>query len=160
MQRSATSRLGQYLDQLLRPTVHRHMEYTTFLNGADFIRKLNEYTTDKKHRIRPTTIFASISISNFNAIVPHKTMLNVFRDFLVDCTIRPFIEDLHINKITHLTALFLYHNHFYYNHKIYRFAKGSPTSLSYTQTLANIYLYQWQKLFLRQTSIGDEFFGR
>ncbi|CAF1602325.1 unnamed protein product [Rotaria magnacalcarata] len=160
MQRSATSRLGQFLDQLLRPTVHRHMEYTTFLNGADFIRKLNEYTTDKEHRIRSTTIFASISISNFHAIVPHKTMLNVFKDFLNDCTIRPFIEDLHINKITHLTALFLYHNHFYYNHKIYRFAKGSPTSLSYTQTLANIYLYQWQKLFSRQTSIKNEFFGR
>ncbi|CAF2260260.1 unnamed protein product [Rotaria magnacalcarata] len=160
MQRSATSRLGQFLDQLLRPTVHRHMEYTTFRNGADFIRKLNEYTTDKEHRIRPTTIFASISISNFHAIVPHKTMLNVFKDFLNDCTIRPFIEDLHINKITHLTALFLYHNHFYYNDKIYRFAKGSPTSLSYTQILANIYLYQWQKLFSRQTSIRNEFFGR
>ncbi|CAF4455542.1 unnamed protein product [Rotaria socialis] len=159
-QRSATSRLGQFLDQLLRPTAHRHMEYTTFLNGADFIRKLNEYTTDKEHCIRPTTIFASISISNFHAIVPHKTMLNVFKDFLNDCTIRPFIEDLHINKITHLTALFLYHNHFYYNHKIYRFAKGSPTSLSYTQTLANIYLYQWQKLFSRQASIKNEFFGR
>jgi len=47
---SATSRLAQILDGLLRPVIQRHAEPTTFINGADFIRKLNRYA-DEQHRL-------------------------------------------------------------------------------------------------------------
>ena len=159
MQRSATCKLAHYLDQLLRPFIQRHLESALFLNGADFIRKLNSYTEQKVHQLRSTTIFASVVVSNFYNMVSHVTMLYTLQDFLTDNTIQPFIDGVHIHKILRLTELFLYNNRFYYDRKIYRFAKGGPTSLSYTQTLATVYLYQWYKSLLRE-SIRDEFFGQ
>ena len=65
-----------------------------------------------------------------------------------------------MNNIIELTQLFLRNNHFYYNNTIYRYARGSPECLGLSETLSNIYLYQWQKLLLNKLSIGGELFGR
>ena len=156
---SATSRLARFLDGLLRPVIQRQAECTTFVNGADFIRKLIRYT-DEQHPLRPTTIFATIKITNFNTIDSHSNMLAVLERFLNDHLARPGIENFSIKKIIDLTALFLNNNQFYYDNKIYRFTKGGPSSLQLTETLSHIYAYQWQRLLFEQPSLRNEFYGR
>jgi len=136
-----------------------HTNSTTFLNGADFIRKLNHYT-EIKHRLRPTTIFATIKIPNFHTMVPHGTMLIALKDFLNQYLAVPHIENISINRIIHLTSLFLHNNRFYYDHKIYRFIKGGPRTLSFTETLSHIYVSQWERLLFKELSIRNEFYGR
>ncbi len=159
-QGSTTSRLAQFLDKLLRPVFQRQAASTTFANGADFIRKLNQYTEEKHHGLQPTTIFTTIKIPNFNTIVPHGIMLITLKDFLNEHLAIPSIENLSIHTIIRLTALFLHYNRFYYNNKIYRFAKGGPNSSLLTETLCNIYVFQWQKLLLKERSMENEFYGR
>ena len=63
-QHSATSRLGQFLDRLLRPVIEHSIQSITFVHGADFIRKLT-YFTENKQRFRSTTILTKITISNY-----------------------------------------------------------------------------------------------
>jgi len=156
---SATSRLAYFLDKLLRPVLERQAQWTTFMNGADFIRKLNQYT-EEKHRLRSSTIFIIINIMNFNTIAPHGTMLITLKDFLNQHLAMPSIENISINRIIHLTSLFLHNNRFYYDHKIYRFTRGSPSGLLLTETLSNIFAFEWQQVLLRELLVENEFYGR
>jgi hypothetical protein len=154
-----TFRLGQFLDKLLRPIIQDHRKATTFVNGADFIQKFNYYT-EGKHRLRPTTIFATIKILNFNTMVPHGPMLIALEDFLSQKLVIPYVENLSIHRILHLTSLFLHNNRFYYQNKIYRFIKGGPNSFSFTETLSNIYVFQCEQILFKELSIRNEFYGR
>ncbi|CAF2924731.1 unnamed protein product [Rotaria sp. Silwood2] len=159
-QHSATVRLAHFLDQLLRPIIQRQLESLTFENGADFIRKLNNYIEQPGYHLRSTTNFVTITISIFYSIVDHDTMLLALQDFLMDPCRMPTIENISIGKIFRLTNLFLRHNRFYYDHKIYRFIKGSPTSFPVTETLATMYILPWLKSLFRQPVLEKEFYGR
>lgn len=105
-------------------------------------------------------MFATINITNFNTLDSHANMLLVLEHFLNDHLAIPAIGNLPIKKIIALTALFLHNNQFYYDNKIYRFTKGGPSSLAFTETLSHIYAYQWQKLLFKQPSLRNEFYGR
>ena len=156
---SATSRLARFLDRLLRPIVQIETQSTMFKNGADFIRKLNRHT-ENPCRFHEKTVFILITVFNFHMMIPHGIMLITLTDFLHRCLPTPEIEDISVNRIIRLTALFLHYNRFYYDHKIYRFAKGSPKCFPFTETLLNIYLTQWQQLLIRDPLMQDQFFGR
>ena len=158
-QSSMTSRLARFLDKLLRPVIERQAQATTVRNGADFLRKFNEYI-EPKHRFQPGTYFITINISNWSTMVEHGSMLITMRDFLNQSLPTPFLENISVNQIVQLTSLFLHHNRFYYDNKIYRFMKGSPNSFPLTKTLSNIYLYQWQQVLFREPLLRDEFYGR
>jgi hypothetical protein len=97
---------------------------------------------------------------NFNTMAPHGTMLITLRDFLNQHLPMPSIENVSINRIIHLTALFLHNNRFYYDNKIYRFTRGSPSSSLLTETLSNIFAYEWQQVLLRELLVENEFYGR
>ena len=160
-QRSATSRLASFLDQLLRPIVRPFVESALLRNGTDFIHKFDQYIEDDKGpRLRPTTQFVTIKIHNFDTMVPHGIILSAFQDFLTDYIIVPKIENLTLGKIFRLTSSFLHNNRFYYNNKIYRFVKGGPASFPLIKTLSNIYLFQCFKLLAKQCIIKNEFYGR
>ncbi|CAF3228087.1 unnamed protein product [Rotaria sp. Silwood2] len=159
-QRSATARLAYFLEQLLRPIILRQLETTTFQSGADFIRKLNDYLEQSGHALRPTTNFVTIIISNFYSMVDHDTMLLALQDFLMDPCTMPTIQNISIGKVFRLTTLFLRHNLFYYDHKIYRFIKGSPTNFPIMETLATMYILPWLRSLFRQSVLEKEFYGR
>lgn len=139
--------------------MERHVQSTTFANGADFIRKIKQYSNEES-RLRPTTIFTTIEISNFYTMVPHATMLIILEGFLIDYLAVPAVENMSIRRIINLTSLFLNNNRFYYDNKIYRFTKGAPRSLLLTETLSNIYAFHWQKVLLQAPLIRKELFGR
>ena len=88
-------------------------------------------------------------------------MLLVLEGFLQDTLTVPAVENISIKRIIELASLFLNHNRFYYDRKIYQFKKGSPNCLPLTSTLRAIYIFQWQKLLLTAApSIRNQFFGR
>jgi hypothetical protein len=47
-----------------------------------------------------------------------------------------------------------------YNNKFYRQTLGSAMGSSFTLTLANIFMWKWQKEFVRQKKVSGEYFGR
>ncbi|CAF4396824.1 unnamed protein product, partial [Adineta steineri] len=47
-----------------------------------------------------------------------------------------------------------------YGNKIYQQTTGGAMGSSFTLTLANIFMWKWQKEFVRQQDITNEFFGR
>jgi hypothetical protein len=158
-QHSITSRLDQFLDRLLRPIVEGKLQSTAFANGADFIRKINQYSKEER-RLRPSTIFTTMEISNFYTMVTHESMLITLEGFLTDHLATPLVGDISIARFYKLATLFLNNNRFYYDNKIYSCTKGAPSSLLFTETLSNIYVFLWQQSLLEAPLLRRELFGR
>lgn len=157
--RSATSRVSQFLDQLLRSFVEPQVQSTIFVNGADFMRQLIQYT-DKEHRLLPTTLFVTITIVNFEHVTSHATMLMTLEGFFNDRMCTPAIDNISAKRIVQLTSLVLSYNRFYYNRKIYRFTRGGPSSSPFMRLLSTIYMFQWQRQLLNEPLVRCELFGR
>ncbi|CAF4263230.1 unnamed protein product, partial [Rotaria sordida] len=157
-QHSVTSKIGKYLNRLLRPFADNIMKSTTFRHEADLIKKLNHYAS-MEHRLNSTTLFCTIKILNFNVLDIHKNMIDTVAYVLQDHPqTTNILKHISINTIKNLLQLFLYNNIFYYNDKIYTFTKGSPNAMPLTDTLSNIYIFEWQKLILKNIK-QNELFG-
>ena len=90
----------------------------------------------------------------------HALMADVLGYFFRDNYPSKKVENISIVQIQNLTRLFLYNNIFVYDDKIYSCAKGSPVTMPLTETLANIYLYQWQESICSEIRVRRQFFGR
>ena len=132
----------------------------TFINSADFLRQLQEFTEDKKRRFDSKTMFVRAIIPNFHTMLSHGNLLITLKDFLNQYSFGDGIENVSINRIIRLTAIFLHNNRFYYNQKIYRFIKGSPSCFPLTETLSTVFVLQWQRLLLDEAQLRDQFYGR
>ncbi|CAF2806208.1 unnamed protein product [Rotaria sp. Silwood2] len=158
-QYSATWKIAKYLNKLLRPYADGVLRSTSFTDETDFIRKLYRFA-NVEHRLRPSTLFCTIKITNFFALDEHKEMIDVIGYFLQDNLATNKLEPLTIQTIRNLLHLFLYNNIFSYKNSIYKFTKGSPNTLLLTETLSNVYLYIWQKKILKEVNQNIELFGR
>ena len=156
---SPTSNIATYVNQLLRPFADEKMKLLTFSDEADFMQKLNHYAYDQQ-RLKPTTLFCTIEISNFYTLAEHDQLIDTVMYFLQDNSVTNKVNQVSIMTIKNLLQLFLYNNLFCYENNIYTITKGSPNTMPLSSTLANIYLFDWQKLILQQVKRKDEFFGR
>jgi hypothetical protein len=169
---SATSKLAQYLKQLLRPFISRHMNQIIFANEADFIEKLYLYT-NQEHHLHPTTLFVTIKITNFHTMmISHKSIIDTLGNFLAGhsatnalnytsiVTMNQRPQSISIDTIKKLTELYLKNNIFYYNEKIYGFTKGAPNSLLLSEILSNIYLFTYDKRICNDPKLRTELYGR
>ena len=87
-------------------------------------------------------------------------MADFLEQFLRDSLPGNTLEKFSIVHIKNLVQLFLYNNAFVYEENMYTCVKGSPTTIPLTETLANIYLFQWQKKILKEINARRQFFGR
>jgi hypothetical protein len=135
------------------------MQSTIFYDETDFMRKLNHYARTER-RLRPTTLFCTIQISNFHTLVSHKSMVEIVGYFLKDNLSTPKLKTISITTIQNLLQLYLYNNIFCYNGKIYTMTKGGPNTMPLTATVSSIYLFGWQKMILQEVQRNNGFFGR
>ena len=166
---SATSRISRYLHWLLRPVIAGAMRRDVFKDETDFIQRLMQYSQADK-QLQPTTMFATIRVTNAESIVSHASLVETFGYFLKDQLLtnklqytslrNPLPQYIAISTITKLAELYLEHNVFYYQDKIYEFNKGGPNSLQLSDDLLNIYLFAWQQLVFSDERIKAELCGR
>ena len=166
--RSATQKLADFIYHLLRPHASSILQSATFMNEMDFIQKLYSY---QEHDLHPATLFATIKITNFHALVSHETLVAQLGYFFLDYSdIKSFPctsirsdkpPSLSMNTIQELIRLVLETNLFYYDNKIYSFTKGGPNSQLLCELLTDIYLFNWQKqIFNTNPRFKTEFCGR
>lgn len=80
--------------------------------------------------------------------------------FLEEYLMSNKIEQLSIPTIKNLLFLYLDHNIFYYQDKIYRYEKGYPDTMPLSDIVSDIYIFKWQKKILEQSTLSKELFGR
>ena len=153
-----TWKIGHFINDILQPFVTKILQPTSFRDEVDLIRKSNQYA-QKERRLRPTTLFCSIEITNFYTLDVHSDMIDVVHHI--------FTENVYLNKLVNVTSLtiknllhlYLYNNVFSYGEQIYQFTKGAPSTMALSETLANIYLFAWQKN-IQKVNVRNELFGR
>lgn len=146
------------------------MAGTQLLNEADFMQKLHSYTYQQR-RLHASTLFATITITNYQTLVSHTTMVDALGDFLreqlivnqleyrsLKTTVQP--QYISIRTLQALTKLFLENNSFYFNGQIYGFTRGAPNTFQLSETLANICLCLWQLGLFQSAQLQNEFYGR
>lgn len=140
-----------------------------FRDEADFIQKLIQYSQIEQH-LQPNTLFATIRITNPQSIVSHASLVETLGYFMRNnlvsnaiqyTSMRPGIPQyITMSTVTKLTELFLQHNLFYYQGKIYEFKKSGPHSLRLSDDLLNIYLFAWQQSVFGHERLKLELHGR
>ena len=94
--------------------------------------------------------------------------LNISHDYLRDSLSHFFnkylapdrLESLSIIHIQDLIELFFKYLLFYYKQQLYQLRKGLPHGLCLSETLATIFLFQWQSTLYHHSSMKNELFGR
>lgn len=148
-----------FLDRLLRPLYENASQTTTFLDGHDFIQKLQTYC-QQADRLTTNTDFVTFELHNLYTRISHSDLLNALSDFLVQQLSSNRYQWLSIETIINLVKFSLKHHIFTYDGKIYRYVKGSPLNYTLTQLLFDIYLHHWQTILVRQIRLTNQFYGR
>ena len=79
--------LASFLNRLLRPLVNRICRSTIFLNGADFIRRLDTFTKVKE-QFSSSTYFMTLHIEHFYLNISHDYLRDSLSNFFqqISCT--------------------------------------------------------------------------
>jgi hypothetical protein len=92
-------------------------------------------------------------------MLPQDESLNILIEFLYVHGYRK-VKGISLDTIRKLASIVIKENVFVYEKKFYRQIIGGAMGSSFTLTLANIFMWKWQKEFVRQQDITCEYFGR
>jgi hypothetical protein len=135
------------------------LQSTMFRDEIDFIRKLNQYT-QQTDRLRPTTSFCTFTITNYDTLDFHSTMIEKVDCFLLNNVVTNKVDQLTMQTVKNLLHIVLSNNIFQYKDTIYLMMKGCPTSMPLSATLSSIYVSLWEKGIFKELRSKNEFFGR
>ena len=113
----------------------------------------------KKGLFKPSTLFCTFDIRNLYTMLPQEQALDILLDFL-RVHGKAEVEGITLDTIRQLASIVIKENVFVYGKKIYRQVLGGAMGSSFTLTLANIFMWKWQKEFVRRQDITCEFYGR
>lgn len=113
----------------------------------------------RKGIFKPSTLFCTIDVHNLYTMLPQDEALNILVEFLHTHGYNK-IKGIPLDAIRKLASIVLKENVFALGKDIYRQTTGGAMGSAITMTLANIFLWKWQKEIVRQQDNTCEFFGR
>lgn len=154
---AATTRISKFLDRLIRPLFDRYARETTIIDGVDLLHRLQTYIS--KGYLTTSTLFVTFDITNLYTMLPQEESLVILGEFLREYH-RTSIEGISIETIIELARLVLQHNTFIFEKKFYRQIIGGAMGSPFTLTLANIFMWKWQKEAILLHLPSFELYGR
>jgi len=152
-----TTGISKFLDQLLRPLFDKHVRSTTIIDGVDLIRRLETYV--ENGYLKSTTQFCTFDITDLYTMLPQEESLNVLIEFLVEYGYHK-VKGVSIDTIRKLGRMVLTENVFIYEKKFYRQVLGGAMGSAFTLTLANIFMWKWEREIIRRQLASNEIYGR
>lgn len=152
-----TTNISRFLDKLIRPLFDKHCRPTTIVDGADLIHRLDKYVADG--RLTPSTLFCTFDITDLYTMLPQQESLDILREFLMVHGYEK-VNNISIDTIIQLASLVLTENAFVYGDKFYKQIIGGAMGSPFTLTLANIFMWKWQKEAIHRKIASNEIFGR
>ena len=153
-----TTALSKFLNDLLAPIFLKVARPTTFINGIDVVRKLEQYVVDG--HFKDTTNFITADVTDLYTMIPRQGALEALGRFCVKHAIGGKIGTLAIDHIMRMARLILDSNYFAYNDKYYRQIRGGAMGSAFTQVLANIYMLEWEQELIEYQLDKNEIYGR
>ncbi|CAF4192638.1 unnamed protein product [Rotaria sp. Silwood2] len=154
---AATTHISKYLDQSLRPLFDRYVRSTTLVDGVDLLNQLDQYI--KKGHFKSSTLFITFDITNLYTMLPQEESLEILVEFLRQHHYHR-IHGMSIETIIELARLVLQANAFVYGKKFYRQIIGGAMGSPFTLTLANIFMWNWERQTILPKLPSYELYGR
>ena len=154
---AATTNISKYLDKLLRPLFDRNVRHTTIVDGDDLLRTLHKYI--QQGHFNSSTLFITFDITNLYTMLPQEQSLEILREFLHHYHCET-VNGLTIDTIVELARIVLQANAFVYNNKFYRQIIGGAMGSAFTLTLANIFMWKWERETILKYLPTHEMCGR
>lgn len=152
-----TTGISKFLDQLLRPLFDKHVRSTTIIDGVDLIRRLDIYVEDGC--LKPTTQFCTFDITDLYTMLPQEESIDILTEFLIEYGYQK-VKGVPIDAIRKLARIVLTENVFVYEKKYYRQILGGAMGSAFTLTLANIFMWKWEKQLVQRLEASNEIYGR
>ena len=152
-----TTGISKFLDKLLRPLFDKHVRSTTVIDGVVLIRRLETYV--ENDYLKPTTLLCTFDITDLYTMLPQEESINILTEFLHEHGYHK-VKGIPIDAIRKLARIVLTENVFIYEKKFYRQILGGAMGSAFTLTLANIFMWKWQKELVRQVEASNEVYGR
>jgi hypothetical protein len=127
------------------------------IDGVDLLDKLQKHT-DKGYFNR-STLLVTCDINNLYTMLPQEEALISLKEFLQEHNCQS-VDHISIDTIVELARIVLETNSFVYGNKFYRQIVGGAMGSAFTLTLANIFMWKWEKQALLSKLPSKEFSGR
>jgi hypothetical protein len=154
---SPTSNISRFLDRFIRPIFNEKVATTSIIDGADLIKRLRTYADDRY--LTPTTLFCTFDINNLYTMLPQQQSLDILTEFL-ETFKKPNVKGIDPATIRELARIVIEENVFVYRDKYYRQIIGGAMGSPFTLTLANIFMWKWEKESIRKELPSFEIYGR
>ncbi|CAM4973025.1 unnamed protein product [Rotaria socialis] len=150
--------ISKFLNDLLAPIYLQVARETTFTNGIDVLRRLEQYAA--KGYLKSTTRLVTADVENLYTMVPREGGITALIEFLNKHTKNGKIGPFTIDMILRMARLILDTNYFVYNDKYYHQKRGGAKGSAFTQVFANIYMLQWEQELIQHQASRHEIYGR
>jgi len=134
-----------------------YAQNTTIVDGMDLLDKLQNYV--EKGYLKSTTFFIIFDITDLYTMLPQEEALAILSEFLHEYGCEK-VDGISIDTIVHLARIVLEENAFVYDKKFYRQILGGAMGSALTLTLANIFMWKWEKQAILSKLAPHELYGR
>ncbi|CAF4200954.1 unnamed protein product, partial [Rotaria magnacalcarata] len=152
-----TTGISKFLDKIIRPIFDKHARSTTIIDGVDLIHRLEAYTTNGY--LKPKTYLCTFDITDLYKMLPQEESLDILIEFLVQHGYQK-VQNIPIDIIRKLALIVIKENVFVYEKKFYRQVIEGAMNSAFTLTLANIFMWKWQRQLVHRLDVSKEIYGR
>ncbi|CAF1427583.1 unnamed protein product [Rotaria sordida] len=154
---SPTTKISRLLDRLIRPIFNEKVTDTNIIDGAHLIKRLRQYANDG--HLKPTTLFCTFDINNLYTMLPQQESLDILVEFLQTFE-KSHVQGIDLATLRELGRIVIEENVFVYRNKYYQQIIGGAMGSSFTLTLANIFMWKWEKESICKQLPSFEIYGR
>jgi hypothetical protein len=152
-----TTGISKFLDQIIRPLFDKHVRSTTIIDTVDLVRRLETYV--ENDYLKPTTQLCTFDITDLYTMLPQEESLDILTEILLQFGYHK-VKGIPLNAIRKLARIVITENVFIYEKKFYRQVIGGAMGSAFTLTLANIFMWKWEKQLVYQQLASNEIYGR
>ncbi len=130
---------------------------TMIIDGADLIRGLETYI--ENNYLKSTAQLCTFDITDLYAMLPQEESLDILTEFLLQHGYHK-VNAIPLDAIRKLARMVTTENIFIYETKFYHQIIGGAMGSPFTLTLANIFMWKWEKALVQRQLASNEIYGR
>ena len=154
--RHPTIKISKLLDLLLRPLFDQISSATTVNSGFDLVKQLRQWSNIN---MRQETLFCAIDIADLYTMIPQTEGVLSLKRMMDQLELKQ-IEGLKVETIIRLSRFVMQNNYFSYNGQFYHQMRGGAMGSPLTLTMANCYMFFFEREIFRQISNGGGLYVR
>ena len=154
---ASTRGISHLLDRLIRPLFDRHARPRPIVDSGHLLRQLEQYA--HAGHLKPSTLFCTFDITNLYTMLPQDESLDILEEFL-RAHHYVHVQGITIKTLRRLAEVVLKETVFVDGNQFYRQIIGGAMGSPFTLTLANIFMWKWERSTMATTLAPNEIYGR